>query len=134
MVSSGRIFAVTPDLSVSAGGCQGGGGLLQALQPAAATAASRRAGPAGSRLHLRLAMGASRGRRGTSGGSVSRGRRSGARQVGEEEGSADGDAAVAAPRVEPQASEEEMEEAGLEMEEAGSGDGGAPAWETQGSG
>lgn len=44
-------------------------------------------------------------------------------QVGEEEGSADGDAA--APRVEPQASEEEMEEAGPETE-------GRPAWETQG--
>ncbi|XDB51698.1 PREDICTED: calcium/calmodulin-dependent protein kinase type IV isoform X1 [Capra hircus] len=44
-------------------------------------------------------------------------------QVGEEEGSADGDAA--APRVEPQASEEEMEEAGPETE-------GRLAWETQG--
>uniref|UniRef100_A0AC11CBQ9 Calcium/calmodulin dependent protein kinase IV n=1 Tax=Ovis aries TaxID=9940 RepID=A0AC11CBQ9_SHEEP len=53
-------------------------------------------------------------------------------QVGEEEGSADGDAAVAAPRVEPQASEEEMEEAGLEMEEAGPETEGRPAWETQG--
>lgn len=73
----------------------------------------RRAGPAGSRLHLRLAMGASRRGRGAPGterehGGAARGAGGGGRKA------VLMDAAVA-PQ-EPQASEEEMEEAGLEME------------------